>query len=183
MLCKIELPLKKTDTIKFQAGDELLLNGVIYTARDAAHKKFHELLQANKPLPFDLKEQIIYYTGPVPTPAPAVGRTEGARPVGSAGPTTSDRMDPYTPELLDLGLSAVVGKGPRAPEVKAAFLRNKALYLGAIGGAGALLAQAIIAAEIIAFPELGAEAVYQLTVQDFPVTVLYDTHGGDLYNR
>ena len=172
---KINLPLNKKDILKFRAGDELLLNGVIYTARDAAHKKLQELLREDKLLSFDLKDQIIYYTGPTPAPA--------GRPIGAAGPTTSDRMDPFTPELLDMGLIAVIGKGPRAPEVKKSFLENKALYLGAIGGAGALLAQAVVSAEIIAFPELGTEAIRRLTVKDFPVTVLYDTHGGDLYNR
>jgi fumarate hydratase subunit beta len=175
MVYKINLPLAREDISKYRFGDELLLNGVVYTARDAAHKKLQELLRGNKPLPFDLKNQIIYYTGPTPAPAD--------RPIGSIGPTTSDRMDSFTPELLERGLSAVVGKGPRAPEVKESFLKNQALYLGAIGGAGALLAQAVVSAEIIAFPELGTEAIWRLTVKDFPVTVLYDTYGGDLYNR
>ena len=175
MLYKINLPLQKADILKFKSGDELLLNGIIYTARDMAHKKLQELLRAGKPLPFDLKDQVIYYTGPTPAPA--------GRAIGSAGPTTSDRMDPFTPELLELGLTAVIGKGTRAPEVKKSLLKNKALYLGAIGGAGALLAQAVVSAEIIAFPELGTEAIRRLTVKDFPVTVLYDTQGRDLYNR
>ena len=175
MIYKIDLPFKKSGLTKFRSGDELLLSGVIYTARDAAHKKIHELLQAGKSLPFELENQIIYYVGPTPAPA--------GRPIGSAGPTTSDRMDPFTPELLTRGLAAVIGKGPRAPEVKEAFRQNQALYLGAIGGAGALLAQAVTAAEVIAFPELGTEAVRRLAVKDFPVTVLYDTYGGDLYNH
>ncbi|MDR1997237.1 MAG: FumA C-terminus/TtdB family hydratase beta subunit [Candidatus Margulisbacteria bacterium] len=173
MTYRIILPLLKEDMVKFRAGEELLLNGIIYTARDAAHKKLHELLLAGKPLPFKLPGQIIYYTGPSPAPP--------GRPIGSAGPTTSDRMDPFTPELLALGLSAVIGKGPRSAEVRQALRQNQALYLGALGGAGALLAQAVTAAEVIAFPELGTEAIRRLTVRDFPVTVLYDLHGGDLY--
>jgi fumarate hydratase subunit beta len=171
----IDLPLTKADVLRFKSGDELFLNGVIYTARDAAHQKIHELLQKNQPLPFPLENQVIYYAGPTPSP--------DGKPIGSIGPTTSDRLDPFTPELLERGLAATIGKGPRAPEVRAVFWQKQALYLGAIGGAGALLARSVVAAEIIAFPELGTEAVRRLTVKDFPVTVLYDTYGGDLYSR
>jgi fumarate hydratase subunit beta len=171
----IDLPLAREDILRFKSGDELFLNGVIYTARDAAHQKIHELLRKNRPLPFPLENQVIYYAGPTPAP--------DGKPIGSIGPTTSDRMDPFTLELLEHGLAAVIGKGPRAPEVRAAFQQKQALYLGAIGGAGALLARSVVAAEIIAFPELGTEAVHRLTVRAFPVTVIYDTHGGDLYSR
>jgi fumarate hydratase subunit beta len=170
---QIDLPLARENILRFRAGDELFLSGVIYTARDAAHQKIQALLRKNLSLPFPLENQVIYYAGPTPAPS--------GRPIGSIGPTTSDRMDSFTPELLKRGLAAVIGKGPRALEVKAAFGQNKALYLGAIGGAGALLARSVIAAEIIAFPELGTESVHALTVKDFPVTVLYDAHGGDLY--
>ena len=173
MTCQVNLPFARKDILKFRAGDELFLSGIIYTARDAAHQKIHKLLQENLPPPFPLEKQVIYYAGPTPAPP--------GRPIGAIGPTTSDRLDPFTQELLRRGMAAVIGKGPRAPEVKAAFQQNQALYLGAIGGAGALLARSVIAAEIIAFPELGTEAVRRLTVQDFPVTVIYDTQGGDLY--
>ncbi|MDR1452516.1 MAG: FumA C-terminus/TtdB family hydratase beta subunit [Candidatus Margulisbacteria bacterium] len=173
MVYKVNLPLAQKDILKFRSGDELFLSGVIYTARDAAHQKIQKLLRENQPLPFPLEKQVIYYAGPTPAPA--------GKPIGSIGPTTSDRMDPFTPELLARGVAAVIGKGPRAPEVKAALRQNQALYLGAIGGAGALLARSVSAAEIIAFSELGTEAVRRLTVKDFPVTVIYDTYGGDLY--
>ncbi|MDR2431987.1 MAG: FumA C-terminus/TtdB family hydratase beta subunit [Candidatus Margulisbacteria bacterium] len=175
MIYQVALPFPREDIIKYRAGDELFLNGVIYTARDAAHKKLSELLQAGQPLPLPLENQVVYYTGPAPAPP--------RRPIGSAGPTTSDRMDPFTPELLDRGLSAVIGKGPRSAEVQKSLRKNQALYLGALGGAGALYARAVTAAEIIAFPELGAEAVRRLTVRNFPVIVLYDCRGGNLYNR
>jgi fumarate hydratase subunit beta len=175
MAHKINLPFSPADILRFRSGEELFLSGVIYTARDAAHQKIHRFLREGQPPPFPLQGQVIYYAGPTPAP--------DGKPIGSIGPTTSDRMDPFTPELLRCGLAAVIGKGPRAPEVKAAFQQNQALYLGAIGGAGALLARSVIAAEIIAFPELGTEAVRRLTVKDFPVTVIYDTHGRDLYSR
>ena len=154
-------------------GDMLYLSGDIYTARDAAHKRMAEALEAGKALPFDIKGQIIYYMGPSP-----------ARPgnvIGSAGPTTASRMDKYTPELLDLGLMGMIGKGKRSEEVKKAVIRNKAVYLAAIGGAGALLSKCIEASEVMAYDDLGTEAVRRLTVRDFPVTVVLDTRGGDLY--
>ncbi|GBR75958.1 fumarate hydratase subunit beta [Candidatus Termititenax persephonae] len=170
---RITLPFDRAEFVKYKSGAEFYLNGVIYTARDAAHQRIQELIARKETLPFPLANQIIYYAGPAPTPAD--------KPIGSIGPTTSDRMDVFTPELLDLGLAAVIGKGPRAAEVKASLQKNKALYLGALGGAGALLARAVTAAQVIAFPELGTEAVRRLTVRDFPVTLIYDIHGGDLY--
>ena len=146
-----------------KAGDEVLLTGTIYTARDAAHKRIIELSDAGKPLPFDLKDVILYYAGPSPAPP--------GRPIGSIGPTTSGRMDVYTPQMLDLGVVAVIGKGKRSPEVKEALKNHGAVYLIALGGAGALLATKVKACELVAFPELGAEAVYKLYVEDFPVIV------------
>lgn len=162
---------KKIDTLLI--GDMLYLSGDIYTARDAAHKRMAEALEAGMELPFDIEGQIIYYMGPSP-----------ARPgkvIGSAGPTTASRMDKYTPELLDLGLMGMIGKGKRSEEVKEAVVRNKAVYLAAIGGAGALLSKCIEASEVIAYDDLGTEAVRRLTVRDFPVIVVLDAKGGDLY--
>ena len=163
----------KKEAEKLTTGDMVYLSGDIYTARDAAHKRMAEALSAGKELPFDIKGQIIYYMGPSP-----------ARPgnvIGSAGPTTASRMDKYTPELLDLGLAGMIGKGKRSGEVKEAVVRNKAVYLAAIGGAGALLSKCIEASEVIAYDDLGTEAVRRLTVRDFPVIVVLDTKGGDLY--
>ena len=142
-------------------------------ARDAAHKRMQEMLDNNEKLPFDLKDNIIYYMGPSPA-------REG-RPIGSAGPTTSGRMDRYAPALLDLGLKGMIGKGKRSAEVKEAVIRNKAIYFAAIGGAGALLSKAIIKSETIAFEDLGAEAILKLEVKDFPVIVVMDSDGNDLY--
>ena len=163
----------KKEAEKLTTGDMVYLSGDIYTARDAAHKRMAEALSAGKDLPFDIRGQIIYYMGPSP-----------ARPgnvIGSAGPTTASRMDKYTPELLDLGLAGMIGKGKRSGEVKEAVVRNKAVYLAAIGGAGALLSKCIEASEVIAYDDLGTEAVRRLTVRDFPVIVVLDTKGGDLY--
>lgn len=163
----------KKEAEKLIIGDMVYLSGDIYTARDAAHKRMAEALSAGKELPFDIRGQIIYYMGPSP-----------ARPgnvIGSAGPTTASRMDKYTPELLDLGLAGMIGKGKRSGEVKEAVVRNKAVYLAAIGGAGALLSKCIEASEVIAYDDLGTEAVRRLTVRDFPVIVVLDTKGGDLY--
>ena len=163
----------KKEAEKLTIGDMVYLSGDIYTARDAAHKRMAEALSAGKELPFDIRGQIIYYMGPSP-----------ARPgnvIGSAGPTTASRMDKYTPELLDLGLAGMIGKGKRSGEVKEAVVRNKAVYLAAIGGAGALLSKCIEASEVIAYDDLGTEAVRRLTVRDFPVIVVLDTKGGDLY--
>lgn len=155
------------------AGDRVLLSGTIYTARDAAHKEIFRLLDENKPLPFDIAGSIIYYAGPTPA-------REG-QAVGSCGPTTSGRMDRFAPRLLDLGLAAMIGKGERSENVKAAVVRNKAIYMCAVGGAGALIARHITAAEEIAFPHLGCESVKRFTIKDMPLTVAIDSYGQDLF--
>jgi len=155
-----------------RAGDRAAITGVIYTARDAAHRRLVDLLDDGRPLPVDLAGQIIYYTGPTPAPP--------GRPVGAAGPTTASRMDPYAPRLLAAGLKAMIGKGARGPEVIEALRRYRAVYLTATPGAGALLARHIASAEVVAYPDLGTEAVHRLVVQDFPVIVANDCHGGDI---
>jgi len=170
---KIHPPLTDEVIEKLRPGDRVTITGVIYTARDMAHKYMVEGHQKGESMPFDLKGQILYYTGPTPAPP--------GRPIGSAGPTTSYRMDKYTPYLLEQGLKAMIGKGPRGPEVKAAIKRSRAIYLAAIGGAGALISKAIKKAEVVAYPELGTEAVLRLEVEDFPAIVVNDIHGGDLY--
>ncbi len=170
---KIHPPLTDAVIEKLRSGDRVTITGVIYTARDMAHKYMVEGHQKGESMPFDLKGQILYYTGPTPAPP--------GRPIGSAGPTTSYRMDKYTPYLLEQGLKAMIGKGPRGPEVKTAIKRLKAIYLAAIGGAGALISKAIKKAEVVAYPELGTEAVMRLEVEDFPAIVVNDIHGGDLY--
>ncbi len=157
------------------AGDTVLLTGTIYTARDAAHKRLTDRIQRGEELPFNLENAVIYYVGPTPE--------KPGNPIGSAGPTTSYRMDAYAPTLLDLGETGMIGKGQRSQEVKDAVLRNGAVYFAAIGGAGALMAQRVESAEIIAFEDLGAEAVRRLRVKDFPVTVVLDSKGGDLYEQ
>jgi fumarate hydratase subunit beta len=154
-------------------GDQVLVSGVIYTARDAAHKRLMELLDAGQKLPVDFKGQILYYVGPSPA--------RPGRVIGAAGPTTSTRMDVYTPTMLRLGLKAMIGKGKRSPEVLAALQEYTAVYLGATGGAGALISRCIKAAEVVAFPDLGPEAIHRLEVVDFPAVVINDCHGGDLY--
>lgn len=175
MAQKITLPLTDEVLKDLKAGDNLLLTGVIYVARDAAHKRMIEALDQGKPLPFDIKGQTIYYMGPSPA--------RPGRPIGSAGPTTSGRMDAYTPRLLAEGLKGMIGKGLRSQEVKEAIKKYKAVYLGAIGGAGALISKSIKKAEVIAYEDLGAEAVRRLEVEDFPVTVINDIYGGDLYEE
>jgi fumarate hydratase subunit beta len=172
---KISLPLTEKTISSLKSGAEVLLSGIIYTARDAAHKRFAELIAAGKPLPIDINNQILYYVGPTPAPK--------GKPIGSAGPTTSDRMDAFTPLLLEHGLKGMIGKGPRAQAVKDSIVKNKAVYFAAIGGAGALLSQCITAAEVIAFPELGTEAMHKLTIKDFPVIVINDIYGNDLYQQ
>ncbi|EPR31399.1 hydro-lyase, Fe-S type, tartrate/fumarate subfamily, beta subunit [Alkalidesulfovibrio alkalitolerans DSM 16529] len=168
-------PLQDADVAKLRAGDVVKLTGTIYTARDAAHKKLMELLDKGEKLPFELKGAVVYYVGPSPAPA--------GRPIGSAGPTTSYRMDTYAPRLHALGLKASVGKGKRSEEVKKALQDNTAVYFGATGGAGALLSQRITAATVIAFDELGPEAIRELTVKDFPLLVINDSVGGELYAK
>ncbi len=170
---KLTTPLTKDKLAMLKAGDALEITGVIYTARDAAHKRLKEMLDRNEPLPFDLQDAIIYYVGPTPTAPDHV--------FGSAGPTTSMRMDTYAPQLYDLGLSATIGKGYRTPQVVDAIKRTHACYMVAIGGAGALLSKCIKKAELIAFEDLGPEAIYRLEVEDFPVTVAIDGEGVNLY--
>jgi fumarate hydratase subunit beta len=168
-------PLTDQDVEKLEIGDTVLVNGVIYTARDAAHKRLIDLLEAGRPLPVDLKGQVMFYVGPSPA--------RPGRVIGAAGPTTSYRMDPYAPQLLKLGLKAMIGKGKRSPEVIAAMVANKAVYLGAIGGAGALISQSIKAAEIIAYEDLGPEAIRRLVVENLPTIVINDCRGNDLYEQ
>ncbi len=172
---RLTTPLKNEDVEKLRIGDRVLLNGVIYTARDAAHKRIVDLLEAGDPLPFELEGQVIYYVGPSP-PKPG-------RPVGAAGPTTSYRMDAYAPELIRRGLKGMIGKGARNQAVKDAMKTYKAIYFAAIGGAGALMARSILSAEVIAYPELGPEAIRRLEVENFPVIVANDAVGGDLYEQ
>lgn len=169
----INVPLDDTTAASLEAGDYVYLTGTIYTARDAAHKRMYEALEKGEPLPLDMKNNVIYYMGPSPA------RT--GRPIGSAGPTTASRMDKYTPVLLDLGLKGMVGKGKRTKEVKEAVVRNGAVYFAAVGGAGALLSRSILSSEIIAYDDLGTEAIRKLEVKDFPVIVVMDAHGNDLY--
>lgn len=171
----LQTPLNEHDVTALKIGDRVLLNGVLYTARDAAHKRLVELLENEQPLPFDLSGQVIYYVGPSPA--------QPGRPVGAAGPTTSYRMDAYAPTLIRYGLRGMIGKGARSEKVKEAMRQYKAVYFAAIGGAGALMARSILSAEVIAYPELGPEAVRRLEVKNFPVIVANDVHGGDLYEE
>ncbi|OEU67199.1 MAG: fumarate hydratase [Desulfovibrio sp. S3730MH75] len=166
-------PLTDEDIVPLKAGDVVKLTGTIYTARDAAHKRLTDLLDQGEKLPFDLKGSVVYYVGPSPAPP--------GRPIGAAGPTTSYRMDTYAPRLHGLGLKASIGKGKRSDEVKQALKDNKAVYFGATGGAGALLSMCIKEATVIAFDELGPEAIRELTVEEFPLLVINDCHGGELY--
>ncbi len=165
----IHTPLTADAVRTLHAGDEVRITGVIYTARDAAHKRLYELLENGEPLPVDLKNQIVYYTGPAPTPP--------GRAIGSCGPTTSYRMDRYTPALLKLGLRGMIGKGRRAQPVIDAIVENTAVYFSAEGGCGALLANYVKACEVVAFPDLGTEAIHRLEVEDFPVSVFCDCEG------
>lgn len=166
-------PLGDAVVSELVAGDRVMITGTIYTGRDAAHKRMVELLDRGEKLPFDIKGSIIYYVGPTPAPP--------GRPIGSAGPTTSGRMDTYAPRLIELGLKAMIGKGGRSDAVIQAMKKQKAVYLGATGGAGALLSRAIRKCEIVAWEDLGPEAVRRLEVVEFPVVVINDVRGGDLY--
>ncbi len=166
-------PLSDEDTAGLKAGDRVLISGVLYTARDSAHKRLIELLDSGKELPFDIKGQLIYYVGPTP---PKPGQV-----IGSAGPTTSGRMDIFAPRLFDLGLKGTIGKGQRSPEVIDSLEKNNAVYLAAVGGAAALIAKSIKKAEVIAYEDLGPEAIRRLEVEDFPAIVVNDAHGGDLF--
>lgn len=170
---EIETPLTEEKTKELKAGDYVNITGIIYTARDAAHKRMYEALQNNEKLPIEMENNIIYYMGPSPA-------REG-RPIGSAGPTTASRMDKYAPSLLDLGLKGMIGKGKRSQEVKEAITRNGAVYFAAIGGAGALLSQRIKKSEVVAYDDLGTEAIRKLYVEDFPVIVVIDSEGNNLY--
>ncbi len=172
---RLTTPLSIQDVEALSIGDRVLLNGVLYKARDAAHKRLVQLLEDGGPLPFDLEGQVIYYVGPSP-PKPG-------RPIGAAGPTTSYRMDAYAPALIARGLKGMIGKGARNQAVKDAMMRHKAVYFAAVGGAGALMARSVLSAEVIAYPELGPEAVRKLEVRDLPVIVANDTRGGDLYEE
>jgi fumarate hydratase subunit beta len=170
---KLHVPVNKEDIRTLKAGDYVYLTGTVYTARDAAHKRMQEALDAGKELPFDLAGNAIYYMGPSPA-------REG-RPIGSAGPTTASRMDKYTPQLLDLGLGAMIGKGKRSQAVLDAIVRNGSVYFAAVGGAGALLSKRILSSEVIAYKDLGTEAIRRLEVEDFPVVVVVDCQGNNLY--
>ncbi len=172
---RLTAPLSDSDVLELKAGDTVLISGVIYTARDAAHQRLVDLMEQGKELPVDLKGQAIYYVGPAPAPP--------GKPIGSAGPTTSGRMDAYTPQMLARGMKICIGKGSRSDEVKKALQKHKAAYLAAVGGAAALLAKTVTKSEVVAYPELGAEAIYRLEVTDFPATVINDAHGNDLYQE
>lgn len=170
---KLTTPLSDEDVEKLNIGDKVFLSGTIYTGRDAAHKRLVDLLDEGKELPIDIKGQVIYYVGPAPA--------KPGQAIGSAGPTTSYRMDAYAPRLMELGMKGMIGKGNRAPEVIEAMKKNKSVYFGATGGAGALIAKSIKKAEIIAYEDLGPEALRKLEVENFPVVVVNDVRGGDLY--
>ena len=170
---QIQAPLDPQEIRTLRAGDYVKITGTIYTARDAAHKRIKETLDRGEALPFSLENNVIYYMGPSPA-------REG-RPIGSAGPTTASRMDKYAPELLDLGLKGMIGKGKRTVQVKEAIVRNGAVYFAAVVGAGALLSKKILSSEVIAYEDLGAEAIRKLEVKDFPVIVVIDSEGNNLY--
>lgn len=169
----IQAPISAEDAKKLKAGDYVYLTGTIYTARDAAHKRMQEALERGESLPFEMTHNIIYYMGPSPA-------REG-RPIGSAGPTTASRMDKYAPKLLDMGLAGMIGKGKRSDAVKEAIVRNGAVYFAAVGGAGALLSKSILSSEVLAYEDLGTEAIRRLEVKDFPVIVVIDSEGNNLY--
>lgn len=175
MSIKLTLPLKKEDIKMLKAGDSVLLSGELYTARDAAHKRFYDMVQNGEKLPINVENETIYYVGPAPAKPGAV--------IGPAGPTSSYRMDKYTPMLLDMGLSAMIGKGERNDEVIEAIVRNGAVYFAAIGGAAALISKSIVKDEPICFEDLGTESVHKYTVVDFPCIVAIDSFGNDVYKR
>ena len=170
----ITAPISDEDAKELRAGDYVYITGTIYTARDAAHKRMAEALAAGEPLPIDMKNNIIYYMGPSPA-------REG-RPIGSAGPTTASRMDKYTPALLELGMRGMIGKGRRTEAVRESMMKNQAVYFAAVGGAGALLSKSILQAEVIAYEDLGTEAIRKLEIKDFPVIVVMDCEGNNLYD-
>lgn len=170
----INVPFDADIVKELKAGDYVYLTGTIYTARDAAHKRMYEALQNGETLPFDIEGNVIYYMGPSPA-------REG-RPIGSAGPTTASRMDKYTPALLELGMRGMIGKGRRTEAVRESMMKNQAVYFAAVGGAGALLSKSITQAEVIAYEDLGTEAIRRLEVKDFPVIVVMDFEGNNLYD-
>ncbi len=169
----VKVPLSKEDAKSLKTGDYVYLTGTIYSARDAAHKRMSEALAKGEKLPLDVEGNVIYYMGPSPA--------RKGRPIGSAGPTTSGRMDPYAPQLLDLGLRGMIGKGKRTNEVRDAVIRNGAVYFAAVGGAGALLSHCIKSSEVIAYDDLGPEAIRKLEVEELPAVVVMDSTGDDLY--
>ena len=171
----IRAPFDEETVKKLKAGDQVFITGVIYVGRDAAHKRLVEALDQGKPLPFDIKGQVVYYMGPAPA--------KPGSPIGSAGPTTSGRMDAYSPRLMAEGLKGMIGKGFRSQAVKDAMKQHEAVYMAAIGGAGALISKSIKKSDVIAYEELGAEAVRRLEVENFPATVINDIYGGDLYQE
>jgi fumarate hydratase subunit beta len=168
-------PLTNEDVEKLKIGQKVFITGIIYTARDAAHKRLMDLIEKGKKLPIDLKGQVIYYVGPTPA--------KPGKPIGSAGPTTSGRMDLFSPKLIEIGLKAMIGKGMRSQAVIEAMKKYKAVYLAATGGAGALIAKSIKKAEVVAYEDLGPEAISRLEVENFPCVVVNDTHGNDLYKE
>jgi fumarate hydratase subunit beta len=169
---RLKTPLTDEDVAKLKIGDKVFITGTVYTGRDAAHKRLVELIDKGESLPFDVKGAVMYYVGPAPA--------KPGHAIGSAGPTTSYRMDPYAPKLLDIGLKAMIGKGGRAKEVVDSMVKNKAVYLAAVGGAAALIAKSIKKAEVIAYEDLKSEAIRKLEVEDFPCIVANDIHGNDL---
>lgn len=169
----MKVPMSAEDAVTLRAGDYVYLTGTIYTARDAAHKRMYDTLKEGGQLPLEMQDNIIYYMGPSPA-------REG-RSIGSAGPTTASRMDKYAPSLMDLGSRGMIGKGKRSQEVKDALVRNKGVYFAAVGGAGALLSRSIVSSEVIAYDDLGTEAIRKLEVENFPVIVVIDSDGNDLY--
>lgn len=172
---RLNLPLSRDDRLKLRAGDSVKLSGVLYTARDAAHLRIFESLERGEQLPFSLQDETIYYVGPCPAPPGKI--------IGSAGPTTSGRMDRYTPRLLKEGLGAMIGKGERSPEVIEAIVRHGAVYFATLGGAGVLISRTVQKMELVAYPDLGPEAIYRLEVRDFPAVVVIDAQGTNLYRE
>ncbi|AQQ08458.1 Fumarate hydratase class I, anaerobic [Sedimentisphaera cyanobacteriorum] len=172
---KISTPLAKKKAEQLRAGEEVLISGIIYSARDMAHKRLTETIARSEPLPIDLEGQIIYFVGPSPA--------SPGRPAGSAGPTTSSRMDPFSPILLDNGLAGMIGKGYRGDAVINFLIKNKAVHFSAVGGAGALLSKSIVKSEVVAYHDLGPEAIRRLEVLDFPAVVAYDSRGASIYER
>lgn len=175
MEIRITTPLTQEKLRELKAGDAVLISGTVYTARDAAHKRMIETLEAGEELPFDIKNAVIYYAGPTPA--------KPGKVIGSCGPTTSGRMDAYAPKLIALGLTGMIGKGERTEEVVDAMKEYGSVYFGAIGGAGALIAKSVLSAEVVAYEDLGTEAVRRLEVRDFPAVVVIDAQGNNLYHR